>query len=66
LSSDVCNADTETPTAEDEYLATVSDPNLQPDLRWLKYLQCLQDGAWGDHVALQRLCNMLNKTVHPP
>ena len=46
------NANTEPPTAEDEYIDRVhrqciSDPKLQTQLRWEKYLRCLRQGALG-------------------
>jgi hypothetical protein len=64
LSTNPCNADTEPPTIEDDYIATVSDPDLQTELRWQRYLKRLLNGAWGDHVALQGLCEMLNISAH--
>ena len=36
------NADTEQPTAKDEYV------RVQTELRWQKYVRCLRQGAWGD------------------
>ena len=41
------NADTEPPTDEDEYINSVSDPELQTQLRWAKYVRRLRQGAWG-------------------
>ena len=37
--------DTEPPTDEDEYINSVSDPELQTQLRWDKYLRRLRQGA---------------------
>ena len=34
------------------------------DLSWAKYVQRLRDGAWGDHIAIQGICDMFNFTVH--
>ena len=33
------------------------------ELRWVKYVQRLKDGAWGDHIAIQGICDMFNVTV---
>ena len=42
-SQDAYNADTETPTAEDEYIHSIADPQLQLQLRWQKYLRDLRN-----------------------
>ena len=47
-SDDSYNADTDQPTAEDEYINSVPHPQLQTELKWHKYLRCLRQGAWGD------------------
>ena len=58
-----CDADTEPPTAEDEYISSVSDPQLQLQLRWEKYLMCLRNGAWGDHITIQGIADMLSVNI---
>ena len=58
------NADTEAPSDDDAYIAAVADPQLQIRLRWERYVQRLRNGAWGDHIALQGIADMLNITVH--
>ena len=58
------NADTEAPTAEDEYISSIGDPNIQSQLRWQKYLQRLSEGAWGDNITVQCICEMLNITIN--
>ena len=50
--NDGYNADTVAPTKEDEYIASIADPQLQTDLRWQKYLKQLEEGAWGDNIGL--------------
>lgn len=62
-SCDAYNADTEPPTAEDEYISSVSDPHLQLQLRWEKYLNCLRNGAWGDHITIQGIADMLGVNI---
>ena len=63
-SIDPYNADTEASTNEDAYIATVSDPNTQAQLCWVKYLERLSNGTWGDHNAMQGICEMLNITIN--
>ena len=58
-SDDSYNADTDQPTAEDEYINSVPDPQLQTELKWCKYLRCLRQGAWGDHITMQGIADML-------
>ena len=57
------NADTEAPDEYDLYIASVVNPEEQAQLRWVRYLDKLQNGAWGDHIALQGICNMLGIAV---
>ena len=63
-SNDTHNADTETPTAEDEYIAAIDDPDLRAQLQWVRYLERLGNGAWGDNIATQGICEMLNITIN--
>ena len=63
ISHDDYNADTEPPTAEDEYINIVANPQLQIQLRWQKYLRCLRKGAWGDHITIQGIADMLSVKV---
>ena len=58
------NADTEPPTDEDEYINSVSDPELQTQLRWDKYLRRLRQGAWGDHINMQAIADMLSVNIN--
>ena len=57
------NADTAQPTAEDEYIDSVADPHLQTELRWQKYVTCLRQGAWGDHITMQAIADMLSVKI---
>ena len=63
-SCDAYNADTEAPTAEDAYISTIIDPEFQAQLCWEKYLSRLRDGAWGDHIVIQGICNMFNININ--
>ena len=38
VSHDACNSDTEAPTAEDEYISAVDDPDTRAQLHWERYL----------------------------
>ena len=58
------NADTEQPTAEDEYIKSVSDPQLQTELRWQKYVRCLRQGAWGDRITMQAIADTLSVKIN--
>ena len=60
---DVYNADTEQLTAEDEYIDSVADPHLKAELRWQKYVRCLRQGAWGDHITMQAIADMLSVKI---
>ena len=64
VSNDPYNADTEPPTAQDDQIETIADHELQVDLRFEKNVQRLKDGAWGDHIAIQGICDMFNVTVN--
>ena len=54
------NHDTEAPDSTDEYIAYVNDLSTQSMLRWLRYLERLINGAWGDQVVIAALANMFN------
>ena len=62
--ADTHNADTEAPTAEDEYISIIDDPDTRAQLRWLRYLERLRNGAWGDNIAIQGICEMLSVTIN--
>ena len=64
----VCNADTEAPSAEDARgiaaiadpgIAAIADPTLQAQRRWERYLLRLSDGAWGDNIAIQAIGDII-------
>ena len=58
------NVDTEPPTDEDEYINCVSDPEMQTQLRWDKYLRRLRQGAWGDNLTIQAIADMLSLKIN--
>ena len=57
------NADTEKPTAEDQYIDSVADSKMRTQLRWEKYVRCLRQGAWGDHITLQAIADRLSVKI---
>ena len=61
--SNVYNADTVAPDEYDGYIALMSDYEEQSQFRWERYLDRLSNGAWGDHIALQGISNMLKITI---
>ena len=59
----ILNADTENPTEEDHQISAVEDLESRTELRWIRYLHRLQEGAWGDYLAVQALARMLNVSI---
>ena len=55
-------ADTAQPTPEDEFINSVSDPQLQSELRWQKYVRCLRQQAIADMLSV-KICVFSNN--HP-
>ena len=53
------NADTEQPTAEEEYIDSVAIT----ELRWQECVRCLRQGGWGDHITLQAIADMLSVKI---
>ena len=49
---------------QDEFISSIEGPDLQQQLRWLRYLERLNAGAWRDHIAVQRLADMLRVDIH--
>jgi len=33
-------------------------------MRWQKYVRCLRQGAWGDHITLQAIADMLSVKIN--
>ena len=64
IADDPLNADTEAPTRQDEVISSIEDADLRQQLRWLQYLERLNAGAWGDHIAVQGLADMLHVDIH--
>ena len=57
------SADTELVGAEDQYVESVEDLDTRLQLRWCRYLQGMGSTAWGDHVAVQGLADMLRVDI---
>ena len=64
IADDPLNEDTEAPTRQDEVINSIKDADLRQQLRWLQYLERLHAGAWGDHIAVQGLADMLHVDIH--
>ena len=64
FSADSYNADTEEPNGQDVIVNTIEDVETQLEVRWYKYLQGLKSTAWGDHIAVQGLADMLHIDIH--
>ena len=63
VSDDPSNADTERPSEQDDIISSVDDVRLRQQQRWLQYLERLNAGAWGDHIAVQGLADMLHVDI---
>ena len=62
-SNDEYNADNEPPDEEDAYIESITDPVLQQELRYQKYVRRLSKGAWGDSIAIAAMCNLFNVNI---
>ena len=62
-SSDGYNADNEPPDEEDAYIESITDPVVQQELRYQKYVRRLSEGAWGDSIAISAMCNMFDVNI---
>ena len=63
-STDEYNADIEPVDEEDAYIESITDPEVQQELRWQKYLRRLRQGAWGDSIAITAIiCNLFNVSI---
>jgi len=64
VSANSYNADTEVPNDDDALIESFEDVEMQQELRWCKYLEGLRSTAWGDHIAVQGLADMLHVDIH--
>ena len=62
-SGDGYNADNEPPDEEDAYIESITDPIVQQELRYQKYVRRLNEGAWGDSIAVSAMCNMFDVNI---
>ena len=63
-SNDPYNADTEPPIAEDEYINSVTDPQVRKHLKMHQYVKNLRQGAWGDNITIQTIADMLKLHIN--
>ena len=56
--------DTELPNEVDEYINSIEDPQVRQQRRWLIYLERVSADAWGDHIAVQGLADMLHVDIN--
>ena len=59
----VATADTELADDEDNFIELVEDIDTRLQLRWCKYLERMRSTAWGDHVAVQGLADLLQVDI---
>ena len=62
--SNFMNVDTEAPTEEEHLISKIEDEDTLAELLLTKYLKRLKQGAWGDHLTVQALANMLNVNIN--
>ena len=43
---------------------SLTDPLVQVELRWQKYLRRLRQGAWGDSIAIAAICNLFDVSIN--
>ena len=63
VNPDFYNSDTEQPSQIDMDIDQVSDATEQANRRWEQYLTGLAGSAWGEHIAVQGLANMLQVNI---
>ena len=56
--------DTEPFSEVDILIQQIQNPHERQEHLWLRYLQRLREGAWGDHVVLQATADMTDLTIH--
>ena len=63
VNPDLYNADMEQPGQIDMDIDQVSDATKQANRKWEQYLTGLAGNAWGEHIAVQGLANMLQVNI---
>ena len=48
---------------EDHFISSIADDDTRQQLRWCRYLSRLKSTAWGDHIAVQGLADMLHVDI---
>ena len=56
--------DMESAEEEDHFISSIADDDTRQQLRWCRYLSRLNSTAWGDHIAVQGLADMLHVDIH--
>jgi len=62
-SDDGYNAENESVGEKDAYIESITDPEVQQELHWQKYLRRLRQGVWGDNIAIAAMCNLFNVSI---
>ena len=55
--------DMESAEEEDHFISSIADDDTRQQLRWCRYLSRLKSTAWGDHIAVQGLADMLHVDI---
>ena len=49
---------------KDHFTSTIADDDTRQQHRWVRYLHRLRSTAWGDHIILQDMADMLHVDIH--
>ena len=63
LTDRAITGDSEQATVMDHYVEQVPSEPDREELRWQRYLQDMEEGAWADHIAVQGMADMLSMAI---
>ena len=63
LTDRAITGDSEEATVMDHYVEQVASESDREELRWQRYLQDMEEGAWADHIAVQGMADMLSMAI---
>ena len=63
LTDRAITGDSEEATVMDHYVEQVPSEPDREELRWQRYLQDMEEGAWADHIAVQGMADMLSMAI---
>ena len=63
-SDNAYDADTGPPSVVDEFISSITDPELRSELTCEQYITRLRNGAWGDHITIQVIADIFGVTIN--